>query len=415
MEKKKKQVNQYRAGVLSGILIAAIAISAAYNVKQFYENRKAKESLIAMQSEGAGGDATVVNSETISKIATIEEMVEERFYLGEVDEKTLQDGICRGMIESLGDKYAAYYTAEEFESQMEKNEGIYYGIGAYISIDAETELPYISGVIDGTPAQEAGLRMGDILYEVDGVQTFQMTLEEVTEYVKGDEGTTVTLTIIRDDTAFQQDVVRRKVDRPTVSAEMLEDDIGYIRITEFKDVTVEQFTESYAELKGSGAKALILDLRGNPGGLLDAVVSIGQQILPKGLIVYTEDKDGNRQEYTCDGRKEIQIPLAVLVDGSSASAAEILTGAVKDYGIGTIIGTKTYGKGIVQKIISLSDGSAVKLTTDGYFTPNGNNIHETGIEPDIVVEFDAEAYYSENPVDNQLNVAMDYLRKELEK
>lgn len=411
MEKEEKRLNNYGLGIITGILIAALVASGAFTGKLLYERYRARETAATAETE----KVSVVNNETLSKIATIENMVDERFYLSEVDEQTLQDGICRGMIESLDDKYAAYYTAEEYNRQKEKNEGVYYGIGAYVSLDAETETPYISGVISGTPAEEAGLRMGDILYAVDGVRTFQMTLDEVTGHIKGEEGTAVTLTIIRDEDVFDKDVVRRKVDQPTVNSRMLENNIGYIQITEFKDVTVDQFVESYAVIKASGAKALILDLRGNPGGLLDVVVSIGQQILPEGLIVYTEDKNGNRVEYSCDGSRKIQIPLVVLVDGASASASEILTGAVKDYGIGTIIGTKTYGKGIVQKVIGLSDGSAVKLTTDGYFTPKGNNIHGKGIEPDIVVEFDAEAYYSENSVDNQLEYAMDYLEKELEK
>ena len=164
---------------------------------------------------------------------------------------------------------------------------------------------------------------------------------------------------------------------------------------------------------GRNKKALVLDLRGNPGGLLDAVVDIGRQILPEGLVVYTEDKNGKRVEYDCDGTRKIEIPMVVLVNGGSASAAEVLTGAVKDYGVGTIMGTTTYGKGIVQKIIELSDGSAIKLTTDGYFTPKGNNIHGKGIEPDIVVEFDAEAYYGEEQIDNQLEAAQEYLKKRL--
>ena len=194
---------------------------------------------------------------------------------------------------------------------------------------------------------------------------------------------------------------------------MVDDEIGYIAISEFKDTTVDQFTEAYAVLKGSGAKALILDLRGNPGGLLDAAVSICRQLLPEGLVVYTEDKNGERVEYTCDGTKEIKIPLVVLVNGGSASASEVVTGAIKDHGVGTVMGTTTYGKGIVQKIIQLSDGSGIKLTTSAYFTPNGNNIHETGIKPDVEVELDVEAYYGEERIDNQLEAAQEYLKKKL--
>lgn len=409
MERKQQKSNGYGVGVITGILATALVFCGAWTGKILYDNNSVKEAAVS----GTSGEGTVVNSETISKMAAIETMVNERFYFGDAEEEALQKGIYNGMIEALDDKYAAYYTAEELDGQHEKNKGTYYGIGAYVSLDEETETPYVSGVIEGTPAQEAGLRMGDIIYAVDGTKTFQMTLDEVTALIKGEEGSHVTLTLVRGEEVFDQDVVRRKVDRPTVSSRMLDEEIGYIAISEFKDVTVDQFTEGYAVIKGSGAKALILDLRGNPGGLLDVVVSIGQQILPEGLVVYTEDKNGERVEYTCDGEREIEIPMVVLVNGGSASAAEVLTGAIKDYGVGTVMGTTTYGKGIVQKIIEFSDGSAIKLTTDGYFTPKGNNIHGKGIEPDIVVEFDAEAYYGEEGIDNQLDAAQEYLEKKL--
>ncbi len=408
MRLKVEKSNGYGLGVLTGVLAAVLIFCGAWTGKSLYENRRVKETSVS--EDGAG---SVVNSETLSKMAAIEETINRNFYLKDMTEEELQTGIYNGMVEALDDKYAAYYTAEELMAQLEKNEGVYYGIGAYVMMDAETQTPYISGVIEGTPAEEAGLRMGDIIYAVEGTATFQMSLEDVTGLIKGEEGTAVTLTIVRDGKAFEQDVVRRKVNNPTVSSRMLDEEIGYIGITEFKDITVDQFTEAYAVIRGSGAKALVLDLRGNPGGLLDAVVSIGQQILPEGLIVYTEDKSGERVEYTCDGKREIQMPMVVLVNGGSASAAEVLTGAIKDYGVGTVMGTTTYGKGIVQKIIALSDGSAVKLTTSGYFTPKGNNIHGKGIEPDVVVEFDAEAYYGDEQIDNQLEAAQEYLKKKL--
>lgn len=408
MRLKVEKSNGYGLGVLTGVLAAVLIFCGAWTGKSLYENRRVKETSVSED-----GAESVVNSETLSKMAAIEETINRNFYLKDMTEEELQTGIYNGMVKALDDKYAAYYTAEELMAQLEKNEGVYYGIGAYVMMDAETQTPYISGVIEGTPAEEAGLRMGDIIYAVEGTATFQMALEEVTGLIKGEEGTAVTLTIVRDGKAFEQDVVRRKVNNPTVSSRMLDEEIGYIGITEFKDITVDQFTEAYAVIRGSGAKALVLDLRGNPGGLLDAVVSIGQQILPEGLIVYTEDKSGERVEYTCDGKREIQMPMVVLVNGGSASAAEVLTGAIKDYGVGTVMGTTTYGKGIVQKIIALSDGSAVKLTTSGYFTPKGNNIHGKGIEPDVVVEFDAEAYYGDEQIDNQLEAAQEYLRKKL--
>lgn len=409
MEEKQKKSNGYGLGVITGILATALVVCGVWTGKTIYDRNIAREVSVT----GALKENSVINNETLSKMAAIEATVDENFYFEGVTEEELQTGIYRGMIEALNDRYAVYYTAEELTAQLEQNEGVYYGIGAYVTMNTETQTPYISGVIEGTPAEEAGLRIDDIIYAVDGTATFQMALEEVTGLIKGEEGTRVTLTLIRDGVAFDQDVIRRRVNNPTVTSRMLDDEIGYISISEFKDTTVDQFTEAYAVIKGSNAKALILDLRGNPGGLLDAVVSIGQQILPEGLVVYTEDKNGERVEYKCDGTRKIEIPMVVLVNGGSASAAEVLTGAIKDYGVGTIMGTTTYGKGIVQKIIRLSDGSGVKLTTSGYFTPNGNNIHGTGIEPDVVVEFDSEAYYGEEQRDNQLEEAQEYLRKKL--
>lgn len=409
MEEKRKRLNGYGLGLITGILVTALVVCGIWAGKIIFDKGATREVAVT----GLSKEDSVVSSDTLSKMAAIEKTVDENFYFEGVTREDMQTGVYRGMLEALNDKYAVYYTAEELNSQRQSNEGVYYGIGAYVMMNAETETPYISGIIAGTPAEEAGIQINDIIYAVDGTSTFQLSLEETTALIKGEEGTQVTLTLIRNGVAFDQDVVRRRVNNPTVSSEMLDEEIGYIAISEFKDVTVDQFTEAYAVLKGSGAGALILDLRGNPGGLLDAAVSIGQQILPKGLVVYTEDKNGERVEYTCDGTREIEIPMVVLVNGGSASASEVLTGAIKDYGVGTVMGTTTYGKGIVQKIIQLSDGSGIKLTTSAYFTPRGNDIHGTGITPDVEVEFDAEAYYGEESVDNQLEEAKKFLKNKL--
>lgn len=428
MKKEKSETTQreyayFRIGILVGLLSAVLFIGLTIATVKVVEYKNARSVASTNETAESGNDKdgstqeevydSVLNDRTLSKMGSIESVINEYYYLSEVDEETLEDGIYHGMVSALDDKYADYFTAEELEEQLKDNEGIYYGIAAYISIDNETLYPYISGIIEGGTAEEAGLRAEDIIYKVDGESTFQMSLSDVVSRVKGDEGTKVTLSIIRGDETFDVEVERRKVDRPTVTGEMLEGEIGYIRISEFDSVTIDQFTENYQKIREEGAKGLILDLRGNPGGLLNAVVSIGQQLLPEGLIVYTEDKAGNREEHTCDGEHEIDIPLVVLVDGGSASASEILTGAIKDYGVGTIMGTKTYGKGIVQKMYGLSDGSAIKLTVSAYYTPKGNNIHGVGIEPDIEVEFDADAYYSEDRVDNQKEAALSYLQEQI--
>ena len=402
-------------GVITGVLAAALIVSGVFlgqSVWNLYQSSRTQETAAQNEEDGVSSNS-VANAQTMNKLQVLEDTID-RYYLESVDEQTLEKGVYDGLVEALGDPYSTYYSSEELKELQDKTEGIYYGIGAYVGIDADTSLPRLPGIIEGTPAQESGLRAGDVLYKVDGEEVQGLELTQVVSKIKGEEGTSVHLTIIREGATdyLEVDVVRRKVESPTVNQKMLDGGIGYIQITEFDTVTLDQFTEALAVCRGSGMKGLILDLRGNPGGNLNTVCDIAREILPKGLIVYTEDKDGKRSEYTCDGTKEMKEPLVVLVDSGSASASEILAGAVKDYGIGTLVGTTTFGKGIVQRIISLSDGSAVKLTVSNYYTPNGNNIHKIGIEPDIEEKFDSEAYYNDG-VDNQLNKAIEIMNEKL--
>ena len=402
-------------GVITGVLAAALIVSGVFlgqSVWNLYQSSRTQETAAQNEEDGVSSNS-VANAQTMNKLQVLEDTID-RYYLESVDEQTLEKGVYDGLVEALGDPYSTYYSSEELKELQDKTEGIYYGIGAYVGIDADTSLPRLTGIIEGTPAQESGLRAGDLLYKVDGEEVQGLELTQVVSKIKGEEGTSVHLTIIREGATdyLEVDVVPRKVESPTVNQKMLDGGIGYIQITEFDTVTLDQFTEALAVCRGSGMKGLILDLRGNPGGNLNTVCDIAREILPKGLIVYTEDKDGKRSEYTCDGTKEMKEPLVVLVDSGSASASEILAGAVKDYGIGTLVGTTTFGKGIVQRIISLSDGSAVKLTVSNYYTPNGNNIHKIGIEPDIEEKFDSEAYYNDG-VDNQLNKAIEIMNEKL--
>ncbi len=323
----------------------------------------------------------------------------------------MKEAMYEGMVSALGDKYSTYYSPKELNQILEGTQGVYSGIGAYVSMDSVTNYPVIAGTIKDTPAEAAGLLLDDIIYEVDGVNTEGMELEEVVSRIKGQAGTSVTLTLIRKGQEVKVDVERKRISSPTVSSEYFEEDkIGYIAITEFDDVTTNQFTEAMSELESKGMTSLIIDLRGNPGGNLTTVCDIAKMLLPKGLIVYTKDRDGNTTEYTCDGKHRFNKPLAVLVNGYSASASEILSGAIKDYGIGTLVGTTTYGKGVVQQIIPLGDGSAVKLTVSSYYTPKGANINGVGITPDVEIELDLDAYNSEEKIDNQLEKAKEVLR-----
>ena len=408
---KKKKNRTYFYGIMTGIWISVILFAAGNLVGWLVGGKPLLGSNIPVVSTNSSEE--VVTADTTRKIKAIEDVIHQ-YYLEEADAEALETGIYSGMVDSLGDPYSDYYSAEELKEMEQDVEGIYFGIGAYVGIDTATQLPVISGVIEGTPAEEAELRDGDLIYMVDGTETQGMDTSDVVALIRGEENTTVHLTLIREgeDDYLEVDVTRRKVESPTVNHEMLENNIAYIQITEFDQVTIDQFAEALAVCKGSGMEGLILDLRSNPGGSLTAVCEIARKVLPKGLIVYTEDKYGEGDRFTCDGKNEIQVPMVVLINGYSASASEILAGALQDYEKGVLMGTQTYGKGIVQRIITLSDGSAVKLTISSYFTPKGRNIHEIGIEPDVVVEFDSDAYYNDG-VDNQLEEAVKYMMEHL--
>lgn len=359
---------------------------------------------------------SAIDKDTIAKLQMLERIIDNRFYLWDVSDEELQDGLFKGMLEAVGDPYTEYYTAEELEELLEQTEGYFYGIGATVKTDTATGLPMISGVIRNSPAEDAQLRAKDIIYEVDGASVSGLTLNEAVALIRGPEGTKVTLTISRQGESdyLKVTVTRRRVESPTVEYSLLEDDMALIQVTEFDDVTVTQFKEALSMAEQDHARGIILDLRGNPGGSLSAVVEMCRLILPKGLIVYTVDKNEKRVEYKCDGKHELKKPLVVLIDMNSASASEVMTGAIKDHGIGTLVGTTTYGKGIVQQIIPFEDGSAVKVTISAYYSPNGTNIHGTGIEPDVICEFDSDYYYSsEDHPDNQLEKAKEVLREKM--
>ncbi len=367
-------------------------------------------------SSGAFGgkkdtDGGAVTEANIEKIEHFQRLLE-TYYYEDVPKEDLADGVLYGLMETVGDPYTCYYSVEEMEELTADIEGIFHGIGAYLEMDYDKGYAKISGIIDGTPASESDIRVGDYVVEVDGVDTYEMTLTDVVAMIRGDEGTKVTLTLNRNGQEVEITVTRQNIETPTVKYEMLENDIAYITVTEFDDVTTAQFVEALAQMDLDDAKGLILDLRGNPGGNLSTVVEMCELILPEGMIVYTEDKYGQRNEYKCDGKHEFELPLVVLIDGASASASEIMAGAIKDYELGTLVGTTTYGKGIVQKIFAYDDGSAAKITVSKYYTPNGYNIHGVGIEPDVVVEFDADLYI-EDEIDNQLEKAIEVIMEEI--
>ena len=345
------------------------------------------------------------------KIKYLENMIDKE-YLGEISTDKLEEGVYAGLIYGLGDVYSRYYTKDEYEQESVTTEGSYVGIGVAMQ-------KYTAGGVQivecykGSTAEEAGVKVDDVITAINGEDITDTELQDVVSMIKDNEDKDVVLTVQRKGEDTQEITVKvSNVELPSVFGEMLDENTGYIQITEFKGVTVEQYEEVFAELKEQGMERLVVDLRDNPGGLLNVVCDILRDILPEGLIVYTEDKNGNRSEETCDGKNPLDMPLAVLVNGNSASASEIFAGAVKDYGIGTIVGTTTYGKGVVQSIRQLSDGSAVKLTIANYYTPKGNSINKTGIRPDVEVELSPELLNQEEVTheeDNQLQAALNSL------
>ena len=413
-ERKKEQNSIKRSwfagGMIAG-LVLALLISCGVYLVQMKNSRDV--SMIGARASQTDAAESAINALSLQKLGIIEDSINE-YYLGEITQEDLENGLYRGIVEATGDPYSEYYTSEELKDLQESSSGIYYGIGAYVGIDPTTQYCKISGVIDGTPAQEAGLMAEDLIVKVDGTDTFGMTTTDVVALIKGEENTDVVLTIARtgEEEYLEITVTRRRVEAPTVNYEMLEDGIAYIEITQFEEVTTDQFEEKLEQARADGMKGLIIDLRGNPGGTLSSVVAISRMLLPEGLIVYMEDKKGEREEYACDGKRQLEVPLVVLINENSASAAEILAGAVKDYGIGTLVGTTTFGKGIVQKVFGITDGSGMKLTISHYYTPKGNDIHEVGVAPDEEVKLDVEKYV-EDGSDNQLERAKEILSGEM--
>lgn len=414
VESKKDSKQVFWYGLLFGVLGASLLF---IGLLFWYRSREPKQSATIQLDASADTEAEdgIISEAVMNKMSTLIQAID-LYYLNDVTEEDLITGMYSGLLDALGDPYSTYYTIDELEDLIQQTQGIYYGIGAYVGFDKEQNTAYISKIMKGTPAEASDLKQGDFIIGVDGVDTIGMSNTEVVTYIKGEKETAVTLKVYRKLTEETLDIeiIRNEIETPTVEYEMLDNNVGYLEILEFDEVTTDQFKNAYTDLKNQGMDAMILDLRANPGGNVGTVCEIAREMLPEGLIVYTEDKYGNRTDYRCNGKNEINIPLVVLVDQNSASASEILAGAIKDYGVGKLMGTTTFGKGIVQRIISISDGTAMKLTISKYYTPNGNNIHGIGIEPDIKVEWDNDAYL-EDGTDVQKNAAYDYLIEQLQK
>ena len=391
----KKNKTKFLPGFLTGafvMLIVAICVGFGIN---------------AVKTET--GSKTTISSEVSGKLDFLKDVIDLK-YLEKTDEKTLEENIYKGLLQGLNDPYSVYYTKDEYDALKEETSGSYCGIGALVSQNADTGVITAINVFKGSPAEKAGMKNGDIIFKVEDKEVTGEDLNNVVAKMKGEKDTKVKINVYRtsEKEYIDLEVTRDKVDVPTVEHKMLDKSkgIGYIQITQFEEVTYDQFKEALDDLKKRGMKSVIFDLRNNPGGLYDTVCEMLDDLLPEGTLVYTKDKDGNKQEKKSDANF-LDMPMVVLQNENSASASEIFAGSIQDFGAGKIVGTQSFGKGIVQSIIPLSDGSAVKLTVEKYYTPKGVNIHGKGITPDVKVEISKDG-----KKDNQLQKAIEVIEKE---
>lgn len=400
-EKKAYKKGMLKGALTSGLIILVISGIIIGVIFSRYWEREAENKARSL----------VLGREITDKINTLSEYIDYLF-LYDYDKEEIANNIYKAIFEGLNDPYSRYYTEEEYAELYTEFEGTYYGIGVVVTQDEDTGEVRVVQPYKGSPGEEAGILPDDIIKAVEGTDITGMDLDLAVKLIKGDEGSYVTLTIVRGTETFDVEVERRNIEIQTVEYEMLDDNIGYISISQFEGKTAGQFADAMETLTEDGMEGLIIDIRNNPGGMLDVVTEMLDTLLPEGLIVYTMDKYGNKDEFKSDEDTILDVPCAVLVNGNSASASEIFSGALQDYQAARIIGTQTFGKGIVQSIIPLEDGSAFKITVEDYYTPNGRNIHGVGITPDEVVEFDSELYY-EDGTDTQLEAAIKYLNGEM--
>lgn len=392
----RENKNGFMKGAVCGALVMLIIAAAAGCVKS------------GGFTSGAG--SKVVGKETESKLEILQALVKSKYLHGEdVSGSTLEESIYKGYIDGLDDPYSVYYDEEETKKMQESSAGEFGGIGVTMSQDPESKVITLLNVGKDTPAGKAGIENEDILYKVDGEDITSMDTDEVVAKVRGEVGTEVKITVVKAETGEEEEytIVRDTIKQDTVYHEMKDGNIGYIYVKEFDTVTSGQFEDALSDLEGQKMVGLIVDLRYNGGGNVATVCEMLDQLLPKGTIVYSEDKDGKKEVYSSDEEHQFNMPMAVLVNQYSASASEIFAGAIQDYDKGDIVGVTTFGKGVMQNVFDLNDGTSVKITTDQWFTPKGRNVQGKGITPDVEVELDR----SNEEADNQLMAAIENVKQ----
>ena len=408
---RNRERNQKRKGRMNGVIGFILGIMTSFVLVYvgfaFAFNNGNVLSLFLKRSNK-------LDYKKIEEKTSVLQNIIDRYFLFDEDMTKVEDGIYAGMMNGLGDPYTVYYTKEEYKALNEDTEGKYSGIGAVVSQNPNTKVITIVKIFDNSPANDAGLQVGDIIDKIDGEEVAGTDMDILVKTkIRGEEGTSFKMTVLRGDDRkeVELDLIRRSIEVETVAGKMLDNNIGYIAVSQFDAVTSEQFKSNIESLQSQGMTKLIVDLRGNPGGLLDQVVDMLDYILPDGLVLYTEDKYGKREEYYSDGSHELKIPMVVLVNENSASASEVFTATFRDFEWGTVVGKTTFGKGIVQNVLPLGDGTAVKITTQHYYPPSGYDLHKVGIKPDLEVDLNEGAKIGTDS-DNQLSAAIDILKNE---
>lgn len=422
VEKERENKNKFWKGVLvgalvtafSGLIIVGVATGISLIGRTVIDNQV--QTQVVDSSQGIEAQPAKLDMEKVEgKVNLLEDIINKRF-LYETDIEALESGLYKGLMSGLDDPYAVYYDSKEYKELQESVSGTYCGIGVMVSQNRTTGLVTVVRVFKDSPGERAGLLPGDILYKVGDIDITTEDLDLiVSKHIKGMEGTVVRITVLRGTEYVEVKAIRGQIEVPTVEYKLLNDNTGYVVISQFDLVTADQFIKAVEDMEANGMERLVIDLRGNPGGVLDSAVDMAAYLLPEdkmeGTIVYTEDKNGKGERYYCknglisfegtnpqninprypkkDGH-QLDMPMAVLINENSASASELFAGCLQDYGWATIVGTTSFGKGIVQNLIPLTDGSAIKLTTERYFTPSGFCLHEQGITPDVEVELDEE-------------------------
>lgn len=445
LENEKKNKNKFWKGVLVGALVTSFAglviVGIAAGISIIGHTVMGGQGIAGIIESSGSPEEESLNYQRIgNKLDLLEQVVDNYFLFEEnVDTEQMEAGIYKGMLAGLEDPYTTYYTAEEYRAMTEETEGVYCGIGVQVSQNLETGIITILRVFPGSPAEEAGLKKGDILYKVGALDVYDQELDTlVSQYIRGEEGTFVDLTVLRDGEEISATVERRMVESVTVESQLLPDKTGYVMVTQFDLVTADQFISAVDSLEKQGMERLVIDLRDNPGGVVDACVKMAAYLLPEdqydGTILSTADKNGEGDRYYCQDGKllfegsgsnpeypmddghELNMPITVLINGMSASASEVFAGALRDYGMATLVGTTSFGKGIVQALLPLDDGSAVKVTIAHYYTPAGHDIHKKGLEPDVEIPLELDEdligqYDVPLDRDNQVQKAIEVLKQ----